>query len=48
MSEKINVLQIGSTDWSKNYNIPKNVVWNYIEPENLLNFVEDLQKKTRR
>lgn len=44
MSNKINVLQIGSVDWSKNYNIPENIIWNYVEPENILTFVENLQK----
>ncbi|MBF0714050.1 accessory Sec system protein Asp2 [Gemella sp. GH3] len=45
MSNKISVLQIGSTDWSKKYNIPENIAWNYIAPGNLENFVEDLQQQ---
>lgn len=43
MSEHtINVLQIGTSDWQKNYDIPNNLAWQMIEPSHL-EYAEILQ-----
>lgn len=33
--EKINVLQVGTTNWKRELTIPENIEWFYISPQNV-------------
>ena len=50
--KKINILQIGRKNWLPELTLESNVVWEFIEPENIKNFyfeeIEKLEKTNRK